>query len=91
MRYFRATNTGKGFITHEDNEASYIQGHLADIYTTDNEDWARRVGALEVTIEIAQEHIDDFIDAEELVYPEDYEDESLRGQPLVYTLPTGSM
>jgi len=36
MKYYVATNTGKGFITHEENEANHIAGYPADVYVYNN-------------------------------------------------------
>lgn len=56
LKYYTATNTGKGFITHEDNEspAGCIYGHPGNIWTTTNTGWASRVGATEITFNEAQ-------------------------------------
>ena len=56
IKYYLATNTGKGFITHADSAAGHIAGHPGNIYTTehDHSAWASRVGAVEKTKEEAQ-------------------------------------
>ena len=54
IKYYVANNTGKGFITHLENAASHISGHPGNVYTTENEAWATRVGAVEKTKEEAQ-------------------------------------
>ena len=56
IKYYLAKNTGKGFITHEDQAVAQISGHPGDIWTTDetNSTWAVRVGALEKTKDEAQ-------------------------------------
>jgi photosystem II stability/assembly factor-like uncharacterized protein len=50
-KYYVATNTGKGFITHEDQEIAHISGHPANVWVTDeaNSSWASRVDATEKT------------------------------------------
>jgi hypothetical protein len=58
IKYYVATNTGKGFITHLENAATHIAGHPADIYVTENESWALRVGATEKTKVEAQALVD---------------------------------
>ena len=59
MKYYTATYTGKGFITHGDNESSLVNGYpSADVWLTDNTDWAVRVGAVEITKEEAQALVD---------------------------------
>lgn len=55
MQYYTAINYGYGFITHEDNQRSYIQGFPGDIWTTENNQiWADRVGAISLTKTEAQ-------------------------------------
>ncbi len=54
LKYYTANNTGKGFITHDDNEANHIAGHPGDVWTTENTTWAARVGATEKTFADAQ-------------------------------------
>ena len=58
IKYYKATNTGKGFITHEDNESSHIVGHVGEVWTTENTTWATRVGAEEKTKVEAQALVD---------------------------------
>ena len=54
MKYYRANNYGKGFITHEDNERSHISYLCDDIYSTENNpQWATRVSSVEITEEEA--------------------------------------
>ena len=84
MRYFRATNTGKGFITLDENKQSHIAGHPGDIWATKNTAWAARVGATEKTLEEAQAIVNDTLEP----YPNDYEIIALRGAMPTYTLPT---
>lgn len=54
LKYYHATNTGKGFITHAENEAAHIAGHPGEVWTTENTTWASRVGATEKTFSEAQ-------------------------------------
>ena len=58
IKYYTAANTGKGFITHADNESSHIAGHPADVWTTENTTWAARVSAVEKTQVEAQALVD---------------------------------
>jgi hypothetical protein len=55
MKYVQATNTGKGFVTHEDRALGHISGHSGDIYTVANTHtaWIARVGGVEKTLEEA--------------------------------------
>ena len=82
MAYYHAINTGKGFITHEDNELEYISGHPGDIWVTENSAWASRVGAVEKTKEEAQALVDASVFG--LVYEEGHPNE---GEQIVLTLP----
>lgn len=84
LKYYHATNTGKGFITLDENKQSHIAGHPGDIWTTKNTAWAARVGATEKTLEEAQAIIDNLLEP----YPNDYEIIALRGSMRSYTLPT---
>lgn len=54
LKYYHATNTGKGFITHAENESAHISGHPGEVWTTENTSWASRVGATEKTFSEAQ-------------------------------------
>lgn len=54
LKYYHATNTGKGFITHTDNESAHIAEHPGQVFTTENTTWASRVGATEKTFAEAQ-------------------------------------
>ena len=85
MAYFHAVNTGKGFITHQENELTHITGYPGDIWITENITWATRVGATSKTKEEAQALVDAVLAGQ--VYPEDYHDESLRGQQVTHLLP----
>ena len=82
MKYFVAENTGKGFITHEDNEAAHIAGFPGNTWVTENAAWAARVGAVEKTNAEAQAIVDAAIAGK--VYPEGHPQE---GQQVVVTLP----
>ena len=48
-KYYEKKNTGKGFITHTDNELSHVAGYPGNIWVTENTAWAVRVGAVEKT------------------------------------------
>jgi len=84
LKYYTATNTGKGFITTEENRQSHIAGHPGDIWTTENTAWATRVGATEKTLEEAQALVNNSLEP----YPDDYYIIALRGSVDAYTLPT---
>ena len=53
-KYYNAENTGKGFITHEDNELGHISGYPGNVWGTENTAWAARHGLVEMTKMTAQ-------------------------------------
>ena len=48
-KYYQAENTGKGFITHGDQELAHISGYPGDVWVTENTAWATRHGLVEMT------------------------------------------
>ena len=58
MAYYTTANTGKGFITHADNELAHVAGYPGDVWVTTNSTWAARVGATEKTKAEAQLLVD---------------------------------
>lgn len=58
MAYYHAANTGKGFITHADNESAHVAGYPGDVWVTENSTWATRVGATSKTKAEAQLLVD---------------------------------
>jgi hypothetical protein len=82
LKYYTATNTGKGFITHNDNESAHIAGHPADIWTTENTTWATRVGATEKTFAEAQALVSASLDGKF------YKQGQNSGSAKTYSLPT---
>ena len=53
-KYYQTENTGKGFITHADNELEHISGYPGNIWVTENTAWAARHGLVEMTKMTAQ-------------------------------------
>jgi len=55
MKYYQATNTGKGFITHQDKQLGHLSGHPGDIWAVadSNSAWGARVSGTEKTLEEA--------------------------------------
>lgn len=49
MKYFVATNTGKGFYTHADRELAHLSGHPGNLWAVGdaNAAWGARVGGVE--------------------------------------------
>lgn len=58
MAYYTIANTGKGFITHTDNESAHVAGYPGDVWVTENSTWATRVGATSKTKSEAQALVD---------------------------------
>ena len=79
MAYYHATNTGKGFITHADNESAHVAGYPGDVWITENATWATRVGATSKTQAEAQALVDASIDA---IIVSDLQRTQLTAQPL---------
>lgn len=82
MAYFHVVNTGKGFITHGENESAYIAGYPGDVWVTENTTWATRVNATPKTKEEAQALVDAAIFG--IVHPEEHEN---AGEQIIITLP----
>ena len=61
MAYYTTANTGKGFITHADNESAHVAGYPGDVWVTENSTWAARVGATEKTKAEAQLLVDNAV------------------------------
>ena len=56
-KYYNAENTGKGFITHEDNELAHISGYPGNVWVTENTAWAARHGLAELSKLNAQTNV----------------------------------
>ena len=57
-KYYEKENTGKGFITHEDQELEHISGYPGNVWVTKNLEWVERLGLAELTKTRAQEIVD---------------------------------
>ena len=53
-KYYNAENTGKGFITHEDNELAHISGYPGNVWVTENTAWAARHSLTQINKVTAQ-------------------------------------
>jgi len=82
MAYFQATNTGKGFITHAENEVAHVAGYPGDVWVTENSTWPFRVGAVSKTKVEAQALVDAAIAGQ--VYPEGHPN---AGEQVILILP----
>ena len=56
-KYYNAENTGKGFITHEDNELGHISGYPGNVWVTENTAWAVRHSLVEMNKVAAQTRV----------------------------------
>jgi len=60
--YCTATNTGKGFFTHEDRNDFYLSGHAGDVWVVGNNpagiSWINRVSGTGKTAAEAQAIVD---------------------------------
>ena len=81
MAYYTTANTGKGFITHADNESAHVAGYPGDVWVTENTTWATRVSATEKTKVEAQALVDASISGSY------YEDGPDSGSQVVVTIP----
>lgn len=79
MLYFQIQNPGvKNWISHEDNALAHISEYPGNIWVTENQVWADRVGAINLTKEEAQTIVDniiyqaqqDWTEESELPYPQ---------------------
>ena len=61
MAYYTTANTGKGFITHADNESAHVSGWPGDVWVTTNSTWEARVGSTEKTKAEAQLLVDNAV------------------------------
>jgi hypothetical protein len=82
MAYYQATNTGKGFITHPENESAHVAGYPGNVWVTENSAWASRVGAVSKTKVEAQLLVNNALLGK--LYPEEHEN---AGQQVVLNLP----
>ena len=96
--YCTATNTGKGFFTHEDRNDFYLSGHPGDVWVVGNNPagigWINRVSGTGKTAAEAQAIVDGKVEegqAEWDALPEaekaptaGYENQT---RPVKYTLP----
>ena len=65
--YCTATNTGKGFFTHEDRNDFYLSGHAGDVWVVENNpagvSWINRVNGTGKVKADAQAIVDGVIDS----------------------------
>jgi len=90
--YCTATNTGKGFFTHQDRSLFYLSGHAGDVWVVGNNNhgisWINRVSGTAKLKADAQAIVDGIIDEAIVAYDalSDLEKAKLN-RPVKYTLP----
>jgi hypothetical protein len=94
--YCVATNTGKGFFTHQDRNAFYLSGHPGDIWVIGNNahgvSWINRVNGTAKLKAEAQAIVDGVIEADQAEWDALPEAEKAPARkeitrPVKYTLP----
>ena len=53
-KYYEKENSGKGFVTHEDNELAKDSGYPGNVWVTENTAWAAKHSLAEMTKMTAQ-------------------------------------
>ena len=93
--YCTATNTGKGFFTHEDRDNFYLSGHPGDVWVVGNNaagvSWINRVNGTAKTKAEAQAIVDGIMETAQADWdalPEAEKAPSTHNtRPVKYTLP----
>ena len=91
--YGTATNTGKGFFTHEDRRAFYLRGYPADVWVVGNSEkgafWLAEKNGVEKTKSEAQALVTTEVEASQAAWDalSDGEKALSHGRPGDITLP----
>ena len=90
--YCTATNTGKGFFTHQDRNDFYLSGHPGDVWVVGNNaagvSWINRVSGTAKVKADAQAIVDGKIDEAIVAYNAlSAEEQARQSKPEKYTLP----
>ena len=92
--YCTATNTGKGFFTHQDRNDFYLSGHAGEVWVVGNNpagiSWINRVGGIGKTKADAQAIVDGKIEEAQGTYDAlsaDEKKDALHTRPEKYILP----
>ena len=90
--YCTATNTGKGFFTHEDRNDFYLSGHAGDVWVVGNNaagvSWINRVTGTGKTKAEAQAIVDGKMDEAIVAWNAlSAEEKARRPEPVKYILP----
>ena len=91
--YGTATNTGKGFFTHEDRRAFHLRGYPADVWVIGNNEkgayWLAEKNGVEKTKSEAQALVTAVVEANQATWDalSDEEKAASHGRPGDITLP----
>jgi len=90
--YGTATNTGKGFFTHEDRRAFHLRGYPADVWVVGNSEkgafWLAEKNGVEKTKAEAQALVTADVEAQQAAYDALSDEEKARtNRPSDITLP----
>jgi hypothetical protein len=90
--YCTATNTGKGFFTHQDRNDFYLSGHAGDVWVVGNNaagiSWINRANGTAKTKVEAQAIVDGKVEEAQVAYDALPAEEKTRNpRPVKYTLP----
>jgi hypothetical protein len=90
--YCTATNTGKGFFTHQDRNDFYLSGHAGDVWVVGNNAagvaWINRVKGTAKTKAEAQAIVDGKVEEAQVAYDaKSAEHKAEHSRPVKYTLP----
>jgi hypothetical protein len=90
--YCTATNTGKGFFTHEDRHDFFLSGHAGDVWVVGNNpagvSWINRVSGTAKTKAEAQAIVDGKVDESIVAWNAlTAEEQARQPKPVKYTLP----
>ena len=90
--YCTATNTGKGFFTHEDRQNFYLSGHAGDVWVVGNNaagiSWINRSNGTAKTKVEAQAIVDGKVEEAQVAYDAlSAEEQDRNTRPVKYTLP----
>jgi len=90
--YCTATNTGKGFFTHQDRHDFFLSGHPGDVWVVGNNaagvSWINRVSGTAKVKADAQAIVDGKIEEAQVIYDaESAEHKARYSRPETYILP----
>ena len=90
--YCTATNTGKGFFTHEDRNDFYLSGHAGDVWVVGNNaagvSWINRVSGTAKVKADAQAIVDGKVDEAIVAWNAlSAEEQAGQSKPVKYILP----